>query len=287
MSFVGIPGAPNPVSFDLRNKVVKFSGNNVGTGKEHLRILIDMLNDYEVEHEDVVMKLFVHSLIEDARDWLRRLPDDSICSWSDLESLFKEQYGDDTSVGFMLNDFNNIKKNPNESAFNFNVRFQKGMYKLFQVMRLNEDVYLTTYFNAFDSKMAYELRDKAPITLRDAYKIAVNIENNRKASGKLGRRDDPKLFNSKNNNRKDVDRTPVGNKTDEPKIAQVLDLLKKMNPTTFNAHKPNIGEKAPVNNSNFNRPPKMQNYPYTTQWKDGKPVNQTQSTKDKSTIDPL
>ena len=153
-----------------------------------------------------------------------------------MESLFKEQYGDDTSAGFILNDFNNIKKNPNESAFNFNVRFQKGMYKLFQVMRLNEDVYLTAYFNAFDSKMSYELRDKAPRTLRDAYKVAMNIENNRKASGKLGRRDDSKKINSKNSNKRDVDKTPVGKKIEETKIGQVLDLLKRMNPNTSNTH---------------------------------------------------
>ena len=131
ISFVGILGAPHPISFDLRDKVVKFSRNNVVNSEEDLRIFIDMLNDYEIEHEDVVMKLFIHSLIEDARDWFRRLPDDNIFSWSDLESLFKEQYGDDTSVGFMLNYFNNIKKNPNESTFDFNVRFQKGMHKLF------------------------------------------------------------------------------------------------------------------------------------------------------------
>lgn len=82
----------------------------------------------------------------------------------------------------MLNDFNNIKKNPNESTFDFNFIFQKGTHKLFQVMRLNEDVCLKTYFNAFDSKMAYQLRDKDPKNLRDAYKVAVNIKNNRKAS---------------------------------------------------------------------------------------------------------
>ena len=102
-----------------------------------------------------------------------------------MENFFKEQYGDNTNVGFMLNDFNNIKKIPNESTFDFNVRFQKRMYKLFQVMKLNEDVCLTTYFNAFDSKMACQLRDKEPKTLRDAFRIAVNIENKRKASNKL------------------------------------------------------------------------------------------------------
>lgn len=68
ISFLGITGFPHPISFDLRDKVVKFSRNDVVTGEEHLRIFIDMLDNFEVEHEVVVMKLFVHSLIEDARE---------------------------------------------------------------------------------------------------------------------------------------------------------------------------------------------------------------------------
>ena len=111
MSFLGIPSFPHPISNDLREKVTKFLGNNAITGEEHLRKFIDMLNDYEVEHEDVVMKFFVHSLIEDARYWFRIFPNDSIKSWNDLEVLFKGQYGDKTNAGFMLNDFTNIKKN--------------------------------------------------------------------------------------------------------------------------------------------------------------------------------
>lgn len=75
------------------------------------------------------------------------------------------------------------------------------MYELFQVMRLGEDMCLTTYFNSFGSKITYTLRDKYPRTLRDAYKMDVNIENNRKASSKLGRRDDPKFFNLRGNAR--------------------------------------------------------------------------------------
>ena len=41
---------------------------NVAIGEGNLRIFIDMLNDFEVEHDDVVMKLFMHSLTENARD---------------------------------------------------------------------------------------------------------------------------------------------------------------------------------------------------------------------------
>ena len=40
-----------------------------------------------------------------------------------MEKLFKEQYGKNTNIGFMVNDFNNIKKNPNESTFDLNLRF--------------------------------------------------------------------------------------------------------------------------------------------------------------------
>ena len=87
--FLGILGFPDEIPNGLRYKVRKFLGNNEITSEQHLRVFTDLLNDYEVEHEDVEMKLFVHS-IEDVMDWFRRLPDDSITSWSDLEKCFKE-----------------------------------------------------------------------------------------------------------------------------------------------------------------------------------------------------
>lgn len=72
------------MSNDLRDKFSKFVCNNAITGKEHLRAFTDKLNDYEVEHEDVVMKLFVQSLTKDARDWYRGLPTASISSWEEF-----------------------------------------------------------------------------------------------------------------------------------------------------------------------------------------------------------
>ena len=118
----------------------------------------------------------------------------------------------------MLNDFNNIKKLQNESIPKFNARFQKSMYKLFQVMRLDYKVCITTYFNAFDSKMGYNLRDKDPRTLKDTFRIATNIENNMRISSKLGRkRDDHRLFGNKNNKRDDI--KPIGgNKNEETQM---------------------------------------------------------------------
>lgn len=120
----------------------------------------------------------------------------------------------------------------------------------------------------------------------DAYKMAINIENNRKASGKLGRRDDPKLFNPRGN-RRQGEKPTVAKKLDDNKMDQVLNLLKNMNPPTNHANKQSTSEKFQFN-THYNKNNRIQNFPYTTQWKDGKPVvPPAKNTGEKSTADPL
>lgn len=61
--------------------------------------------------------------------------------------------------------------------------------------------------------------------------MAINIENNMKASSKLGKRDDLKLFNSKNN-KEEVEKTHAGKKPEEATIGQFL-TPKKYEPPSF------------------------------------------------------
>ena len=132
LCFDGIPRFPNPIPQEMRKRLPKFSRNNSITSEDHLRIFLDMMSDYEVEAEDVMMKLFVQSLTKDAREWFKRLPESSIWDWKDIEYCFKEQYGDKLNQSYILTEFNNIKRFPNESVVEFNTRFHKRMYKLMQ-----------------------------------------------------------------------------------------------------------------------------------------------------------
>lgn len=113
--FDGIPSQPNVIPNKVRDKIPKFTGNNVITCEEHLKSFIDKINDCEIENEDVFMKLFVQSMVEDARDWYRGLPENSITSWDEFIRNFKEQYVEHVNSSYMLNEFNNIKKHANES----------------------------------------------------------------------------------------------------------------------------------------------------------------------------
>jgi hypothetical protein len=84
------------------------------------------------------MKLFMHSLKEDARDWYRGLPNGTIVSCEEFKRVFREKYVDKTKNIFMLNEFNNITKGHNEMVTNFNIRFQKAVNRLPLDLRMND-----------------------------------------------------------------------------------------------------------------------------------------------------
>ncbi|KAH9293079.1 hypothetical protein KI387_041720, partial [Taxus chinensis] len=165
IDFRGMDGYPNVVPQDVRNRLPKFQGNNVITGDQHLKLFDNMMEYFEIEFEDVYVKLFIHTLEEDARDWYKALPDNSIDSWTEMKNAFRLQYGDRTDPRFLLSEFENIKKNPNELVHDFNTRFNKTLRRLPVNLRPCDESCLIKYADAFDKKAAYYLRDKNPTNL--------------------------------------------------------------------------------------------------------------------------
>jgi hypothetical protein len=51
----------------------KFSRSNAITVEDHLNAFLKFVIDLEIEHEDVVMKMFVQTLEGDARAWYKAL----------------------------------------------------------------------------------------------------------------------------------------------------------------------------------------------------------------------
>lgn len=66
------------------------------------------MDNFDVQNEDVHMKLFMQSLIEDARDWFNDLPDATISSWNKFRRIIKEHYGDHSDPKVSLHEITNI-----------------------------------------------------------------------------------------------------------------------------------------------------------------------------------
>lgn len=166
IDFIGMASYPNVVPQDVRNRLPKFQGNNARTGDQHLKLFVIMMEDFEIEHEDVYIKFFIHTLEEDVRDWYKALLNNYIDSWIEMKNAFRLQYGDKIDPTFLLSEFENIKKNPNESVHDFNTRFKKTLRRLSINIRPCDQSFLIKYANLFDKKAAYYLRDKNPKNLR-------------------------------------------------------------------------------------------------------------------------
>jgi len=69
--------------------------------------LVENLN---VEHIDMVMRLFVQSLDGEERKWFKPLPGNSISTWEELENDFMHKWGDKKDHGYFLIEFNVANK---------------------------------------------------------------------------------------------------------------------------------------------------------------------------------
>lgn len=218
LDFSGMMVYPCPILNGIRTAIPKFTRSNAISGETHFKAFDIVMEDFCLPYEDVKMKLFMQSLIEDARDWFRALSDFSVSSLVEFKRLFLGQYGDHNSPEFALHKIISIKKEPNEVVVDFNKRFNKVMNKIPNRIKPVPEVSILYYMNAFDSKTNYKLRTKNHTTLQGVMKDAITIENNRKAAGTMGRREDARLFNPK----------APKQANDDDKLDKVLNVLKDL-----------------------------------------------------------
>jgi hypothetical protein len=154
----------------------KFSGNNVVTAEEHIDQLIGAFEIMCVEHDDVAMKLFSISLEGPARTWYLGIVDNTITSYTDFETAFKNRWGTKKDHSSMLNQFNTIKKKENETVREFNARFDTLRQQIPTDVISQEKGVLITYLNAYEGQHHFYLRRSTPQTLAEAMESAISIE---------------------------------------------------------------------------------------------------------------
>jgi hypothetical protein len=85
-----IPGQPHALTTgEYGERLPKLAGNNAITFEDHVNTFLKFIDDLEVEHEDVVMKMFVQTIEGDAREWYKPLPTNSTDEWDSFKRQFK------------------------------------------------------------------------------------------------------------------------------------------------------------------------------------------------------
>lgn len=83
------------------SKLFLFSGGDSVVVRQRLNRFTCVMIIYcrlpQYNHEDVKMRLFVHSLKGDVLNWFNNCPEDSFTSLQDIVDAFKDRYGDPDS----------------------------------------------------------------------------------------------------------------------------------------------------------------------------------------------
>jgi hypothetical protein len=101
----------------------QFSGEDHVTTERHLGAFENFVDQFEIVHDYVIMRLFSQSLSRDVVVWFRCLEADSIGSWTELCHAFLKYWGENKSLDQHWFEFNALRRGEDEALVVFNMRF--------------------------------------------------------------------------------------------------------------------------------------------------------------------
>lgn len=118
-----LPYHLNPYPLDFFEYLPQFSGEDHVSAEKHLGAFENFIDNFEMVHEDVVLRLFSKSLVGDAALWFKNIEAGSIGSWAELYDAFSRYWGENRSFDQYLIDFCTLKRGKEEVLVVFNKRF--------------------------------------------------------------------------------------------------------------------------------------------------------------------
>ena len=118
-----LPCHLNPYPFDFFKYLPRFFGYDHVTVERHLLDFEKFLDQFEIVHHDVIMRIFSKNLFRDPVEWFKGLRVDSISSWIKFSNTFLKHWGDNKYLDLYLSDFYALKREEDETLPIFNRRF--------------------------------------------------------------------------------------------------------------------------------------------------------------------
>jgi len=88
-----LPGQLNNFPDEYLKHLPRFNGQTSFYVEDHFTAFLEFVDNMNIEHEDVYMRLFFRSLEGNVRIWFRQLRARSIPTWNELINIFKNQWG--------------------------------------------------------------------------------------------------------------------------------------------------------------------------------------------------
>jgi hypothetical protein len=153
-----------PILHDLPvnyiNNLPRFDGENGKiTAEKHIQNLEDFLDLYEVEDDDVCIRMFALSLGGKVKDWFKNLPAASIRNFNQFMQVFLDRWVVMRNVFLLLEEYDHLKRNPGKIQ-QFSARFNEVYHSIPVDVRPPPGLAKLHFPDAFDPEMAFPIKRK-------------------------------------------------------------------------------------------------------------------------------
>jgi hypothetical protein len=167
-----------------------FTGESHVSAEKHLEAFENFIDNLEIVHEDIVMRLFSKSLTREAALWFRLLEPGSIGSWTDFYYVFSKHWGENKCLDQYLDEFCTLKREKEESLSVFNRRFHRTYYDIPLEIRPTEIAAMVYYLMAQHNELVLLLLERKSSSLGNLFEDAQEVEENICASRRIRQRVD-------------------------------------------------------------------------------------------------
>ena len=113
---------------------------------------------YELDEEDVTMRLFVQTFAGEVRKWFRGLTANSIANLEALQNQFLDRWEIKKDPLQINAEYNNLKRNSGESVQDYIIRFNTVYNEIPDHLKQPMGLAMMKFPGGFDTDMAYQLR---------------------------------------------------------------------------------------------------------------------------------
>ena len=127
----------DPLPKGAREVLPKSSRDGKKFTNEHLNALNTTCVVLAITTDNVAMRLFVQTLIEDASNWFHHLSQGSITNWGDMQNSFEDRFKSSDDKDTLLLQLTQLKKEIHEPIRDFVANFNKIIHKIPTTKRPN------------------------------------------------------------------------------------------------------------------------------------------------------
>jgi hypothetical protein len=173
---VAIPGRIHNLPWHPEKLLPKYDPETSGLPEDHIKKFILAIRLMNVQHEDVVCRLFPYTFENSASTWYFNLPVGSITSWTKFQKDFLDKFVEETTMGALMAELFAATMTPKERVKDFNQRFTTILNKFQPAAKPTQELQIEVYANALPASISMFVKRAAKRTLEENFEEAKMIE---------------------------------------------------------------------------------------------------------------